>query len=421
MAKKLLLPEHVKDVAVRRYNGAHRDWLVGSGDWPIAFSLGAPTEAEVMADLPAVQGWSEAWRHWFGLGVVEFEPRKWVRLGSQELPARLVLSSPGEVAALCGQDKRWARAVARREELLGVWPGLETDLRLGRYFDVLADYADADFERLVAVVRWLEANEESNLYIRQLPVTGVDTKWLEKRQSLVAELLCLVTGSDKAGDFFQVTGLKRLPHRLRVLVLCPELRRSVGGLRDFEAPIEDIAQLDLAPERVLVIENHACATALADMQGCVAFAGLGKAVGVLGRVSWAQGVAALYWGDIDTHGLVILNAARAALPGLQSVLMDAVTLLQFKELAVYEAVQASESGLHHLTAEEADLLEGLRSGRWGLKPRVEQERLPWAVVEAAFEAAGLFGSKASCSAPCEDVANESAFRNLQPSADQYGG
>lgn len=188
---------------------------------------------------------------------------------------------------------------------------------------------------------------------------------------------------------FNGTGLKRLPHRVRVMVLCPELRRSVGGLRDFEAPIEEVVWLGLKPKRVLVVENHACGTALRDMPGCVAFAGLGKAVGVLGRVPWAKGVPALYWGDIDTHGLVILNSARAALPGLQSVLMDVATMLEFKELAVHEAVQAVESGLEHLAAEEAELFEGLKSGRWGLKPRVEQERLPWTAVEAAILAAWL--------------------------------
>lgn len=389
MAKKLLLPEHVKDAVVRRYNGAHRDWLVGSGDWPIAFSLGAPTEAEVMADLPSVQIWAQAWQQWSGPGTVEFEPRKWARLGSQDLPTRLVLGSPGEVASLCGQDRRWARAVARLEALLAVWAGLATNLKLGRYFDVLADYADADFERLVAVVRWLEANPVSSLYIRQLPVVGVDTKWLEKRQGLVGDLFGLVTGSEKAGDFFEVTGLKRLPHRVRVMVLCPELRQSIGGLRDFETPIEEVVRLGLTPKRVLVVENHACATALGDMPGCVAFAGLGKAVGVLGGVPWAKGIPAVYWGDIDTHGLVILNSARAALPGLQSILMDTATLLEFKELAVHEAVQAVESGLEHLTAGEAALLEGLKSGRWGLKPRVEQERLPWTAVQAAILAAWI--------------------------------
>lgn len=392
MAKKLLLPENVKDAAVRRYSGAHRDWLVGGGEWPLVFSLGAPTEAEVMADLAAVQSWSQAWRQWCGPGSVELEPRRWVRVGNQDLPTRLSLASPGEVAALCGQDRRWAKAVVRRESLVATWPRLAGNARLGRHFDVLTDYSDNDFERLVAVVRWLEANPASNLYVRQLPVVGVDTKWLEKRQGLVAELLCLVTGLEQAGEFFEVTGLRRLPHRVRVLVLCPELRRSVGGLRDFEAPIEDVVQLALTPKRILLVENHACATALGDMPGCVVFAGLGKAVGVLGRVGWAQGAPALYWGDIDTHGLVILNTARAALPGLRSVLMDVATLVEFKELGVHEDVQAVESGLEYLTAEEAELLEGLRSGRWGLKLRIEQERLPWVVVEAALVAAGLPGN-----------------------------
>ena len=96
--------------------------------------------------------------------------------------------------------------------------------------------------------------------------------------------------------------------------------------------------------------------------------------------------------------------------------MDVATLLEFKELAVHEAVQAVESGLEHLTAEETELLEGLKSGRWGLKLRVEQERLPWAVVGAALLAAGLLGGTASSDAPCGGVTNESAPTDLQPSA-----
>lgn len=386
MSKKLLLPSHIKDAVVRRFNSAHRDWLMRAGEWPCTFSLGAPTEAEVVRDLGAVQAWAQEWIRWEGPGVVEFEPRKWARLGSQNLPMRLVLQDAAQVAALCGQDKRWVRAVDRRDALVGLWPGLGASPRLGRYFDVLADYADADFERLVAMLRWLTANPGSGLLVRQLPVEGVDTKWLEKRQQLVTELLCLVTGSERHGDFFEVTGLRRTAHRVRVMVLCPELRRQIGGLRDLEAPIGDVVTLGLRPSRVLVVENLASVTALPDIEGCVAFGGLGKAVGVLSRVDWAQGVPALYWGDIDTHGLVILNAARAALPGIESMLMDDATLLEFKHLVVHEAAPAVETQLEHLTAAERELLDGLRSGRWGLQPRLEQERLPWLAVEAALTA-----------------------------------
>jgi len=38
--------------------------------------------------------------------------------------------------------------------------------------------------------------------------------------------------------------------------------------------------------------------------------------------TWVQNTDAVYWGDVDTHGYVILDRARRILPGLKSVLMD---------------------------------------------------------------------------------------------------
>jgi hypothetical protein len=49
---------------------------------------------------------------------------------------------------------------------------------------------DADnFQRLVATVSWLDAHPTSGLMLRQLPIEGVDTKWLGKNKSLVLALL----------------------------------------------------------------------------------------------------------------------------------------------------------------------------------------------------------------------------------------
>jgi hypothetical protein len=46
-----------------------------------------------------------------------------------------------------------------------------------------------DFQRLVATVSWLDAHPTSGLMLRQLPIEGVDTKWLGKNKSLVLALL----------------------------------------------------------------------------------------------------------------------------------------------------------------------------------------------------------------------------------------
>lgn len=380
MAQKLQFPEQVKDWLVRRYNNQHRAWLEGDGEWPLTVPLGIPTESDAAANLSGVRGWVDAWSSWSGVGRLLTQERKWTRLGSQTLPATLALADPSEVAVWCGQGGRWSRARSRLELLRRRWPQLQNRIGLGKYFDVLADYSNADFERLMAVLSWALENPDSGLYVRQLPVFGVDTKWFEKRTSLVAELLGLLRGDKNIGDIYMAMGLRRPPHRVRMRVLCPTLRATVGGLRDIEAPLDELATLALRPNGLVVVENRETGIALPDMPGVVSFMGLGKAVSALGMLPWAKGVPSVYWGDIDTHGLAILSLARTTLPGLKSTLMDIETLIQFMDLAGQEPAQSSDAGVDELTGPERVLFDGLRAGTWGTKPRLEQERIPWEVA-----------------------------------------
>lgn len=385
---KLQRPEHVRDWLIRRYNNQHRAWLDGGGEWPLAVSLGTPTEAHVTSELEGVRAWVDAWRTWSGAGTLAQQERKWSRIGTQTVPATLSLATPAEVAAWCGQERRWVQACARHAALRERWPQLQQLAGgLGKFFDVLADYSEADFDRLLAVLSWTLAHPSSGMYVRQLPIVGVDTKWLEKRTGLVTDLLGLLRGDVEQGDFYEVLGLARQPHRVRLRLLCPQLRSQVGGLRDIEAPLEELAALTIRPLRVIVLENRESGVALPDMPGTVAFVGLGHAVTALGALPWLTGAHAVYWGDIDTHGLAILSAARAALPGLRSVLMDVSTLLEFKELAVQEPSQATDVRVAELTTKERELFDGLRANIWGNKLRLEQERLPWDMALKSLAAA----------------------------------
>jgi hypothetical protein len=160
-------------------------------------------------------------------------------------------------------------------------------------------------------------------------------------------------------------------------VLCPTLRAQIGGLRDIEAPVAELAALRLAPQVLLMVENQETGVALPDMQGVIAFMGLGAAIATLGAIPWLQACPAIYWGDIDTHGLAILARARQVLPLTRSVMMDVATLERYAALTGQEPTQSPDAELAELTQEERDVFDGLRSGRWGVKVRLEQERIPW--------------------------------------------
>lgn len=125
------------------------------------------------------------------------------------------------------------------------------------------------------------------------------------------------------------------------------------------------------------MENLDTGMALPDIAGTVGIMKLGNAVSALGTVPWLQGINAVYWGDIDTHGFAILDRARKALPQLRSVLMDEATTLRYQNLWGTEPAQTTNFVLEHLNEHELAVYGALKANTWGQKVRLEQERLPW--------------------------------------------
>lgn len=381
------LPDEVRQWLARRYASLHRQWLLEALDtppgqpWQLAITLGIPTEAAALPQPQAVRAWADAWRHWRGPGQLAWVERRWKILGAQQLPATLLLDDLDAAAGWIGERERWQRALARSRHLLRRWPALRTTL--ARLFDTLADYADADFQRLQDVLDWLHSHDATGLYPRQLPLAGMDSKWFEARSGVLALLLGALRGEAETetvaagNDIHALTGLRRPPATVRLRILDPALRATVGGLGDLAAPLGMVAALPWQPAVVLIVENLQTGLALQDLPGAVAVMGLGYAVGHLAGVPWLAQARCLYWGDIDTHGYAILQRARQAIPHLESVLMDTGTLLRFAPLWAQEATPAAAGALSALTADEQAVYDGLRSHRWGQAVRLEQERIAW--------------------------------------------
>jgi hypothetical protein len=418
MPTKLLFPDDVREALAKKFAKSHPFWLTKQGVWPLTMGLGELTERDVSGDPAAIRKWVQAWTEWNAGGCsLEWVEKKWTRLGLQRLPATLIAKDAGTVADAVGHGPRWRRAASRYEALVSRWPHLRATRAVERNFAVLADYSDDDFARLESLLEWLEEHPASGMYLRQLPILGLDTKWVEKRQGVVSELWNAVRRYEGPSlNFHETCGLARAPHRLRLRILCPALRASVGGLRDLEAPLDQVAALPLSPSTVLIVENLETGLALPDLPGTVALMKLGLAVSAVQELTWARQVQVIYWGDIDTHGFVILNRARESLSHLQSILMDGSTLQQFRRLAVQEPVQHAPVKLAALTENEVRTYDCLHADTWGVRVRLEQERIPWAVALAAIQAAiaagrpaaGVNGALASDSLPPEATPAPSA-------------
>lgn len=381
------LPEDVRQTLVRRFQSKHREWLIGDAgesQWPLEVTLGVPTEQAALRQVDGVRAWVSAWQGWQGIGTLSWCERRWKALGVQRLPEKLALRGPEDVAMWIGESARWERAQSRYQALIARWPVLAQ--QLPRYFDVLADYSDTDYQRLADMLDWIASHPNSNLYSRQLPVSGLDSKWLDGRKGLLTDLVAAIQEDSSSDlDFYQRCGLKAPPLLVRMRVLDQALRAHIGGVGDITAPVDDLAGVSWPVSHVFIVENLQTGLAMSDMPGAVVFMRLGYNVDVLARLPWLASAKCIYWGDLDTHGFAILHRARSYIPELQSVLMDEETLLLHKALWVDEAAQHSAAELTLLTKDEQKLYRDLKQQRWGQNVRLEQERTDWAAAWKALQ------------------------------------
>lgn len=385
MAASMVSVTEARARAARAVERSLRDWAAGIGvDAGMELPLHPPTEKAALADLPRAMAWASEWRAVDERGsrggdVVEvvWGERRWPSVGAQRVPERCMLRDSDAIAAFAGTAHRrtWQRLRARADELrarLGSPDALGRAIR--PHSRAIEAYRDDEFATLLDVVEWLVEHPASGRRIRQLPIRGIDTKWLEVHRSVVESLVAAVTGDDSLG-------LLESQSLARVRFLDPALRP--GGLLDVAAPVDQLAAMRVTPPTVFVFENLETMLSMPELPGAVVVHGSGYAVTRLGAIPWIRDGRIVYWGDLDSDGFRILDLLRATCDDVTSVLMDEATLLEFADLWVPETRQVpGEFGL--LSTEERRALARIRA-EGGV--RLEQERIPWARAFAALQGA----------------------------------
>jgi hypothetical protein len=364
--------------------------ITGEPLFPLKLSMRRPDAKAMGQCFEAVRGWirelEENSRSSKGFGYeIEWTDVNHRQLGRNRMPNRISVPTESDALRLIGKEREGRRFRELAEVTTGKFPALAQ--WVSRRPFVLLQHAQ-DWLRILNVLAWFHDYPRSNLYLRQVDIPGVDTKFVEVRQGLFSELLDIVlerhddprTGT--AGQTFeQKYGLRTKPPLIRFRVL--DNRIAVNGLSDLTIPANDFAALNTAARHIFITENEVNGLAFPGFPEAIVVFGLGSGAGLLHSASWMSGRRIYYWGDIDTHGFAILDRLRARFPNVRSFLMNRETLLAHRWLWARE--QAPYRGaLSHLDQHEQALFDDLVHDRLGENVRLEQERISYALLETTL-------------------------------------
>lgn len=358
--------------------------------FPITIRFRTPSGKEILDNFDPVRTWIQTLRNNSkevkGTGYeIVWQTIRHRNLGDQRLPQRILFSTPSDWLAFIHKKTDYRAFETMVAETRRTLPELLPYLAQ-KPMKALG-YA-AHWPTVLTVSVWFKDHPLPGKYIRQLDITGVDTKFIETHKALLMDLLPLVT--DPAGVDGSIIGLAKHgferkfglyydPPLVRLRLLDPDLVHF--GLSDLTLPLAELAQFDPGVKTVFITENKINGLAFPWVRQAVVIFGLGYGVEMLQDVCWLGEKDIFYWGDIDTHGFAILSQIRGIFPQVRAFLMDRQTLKAHEVLWGAETPDKGFFGtLAHLTQAEEELFDDLKQNRLGAHLRLEQERIRFSVL-----------------------------------------
>lgn len=247
--------------------------------------------------------------------------------------------------------------------------------------------------QLLAVASFLQAHPKPHCYLRELPILGIDSKFIEQHKSILRELLDALLVPEfiqtdiqslQNHGFERRYGFKYPEPLIRFRILDSAL--FIHQLTDLSLPLSEFQNLELPCDSIIMTENKTNGLSFPLMDSAIVIFGLGYGIQSLAGIPWLKTKEIYYWGDIDTHGFAMLSQLRAYYPQVKNLFMDERTLKKFHTLAVEEPDdKRCLASLEHLTEAEQTLYKALCNNVHGKNTRIEQERLDFNYVQQRLQ------------------------------------
>ena len=348
--------------------------------FPLLFKLKTLKQNDIMKNYQIVLDEVEYFKK-SNLNIV-YDEFHFKTIGSQKLPVEVVFETRNEFLSFIAKKSEFYQFMENYEKIVARYEVLKTLLR--QKPKIIAQNFQ-NWERLLDVCDFFAVHSKPNVYVRELAIKNVDTKFIERNRATLDLLLSNILKCDEFDNsiinlgnygFERKYGLKYPLPQVRFRILDDALK--IRGLSDVTLNVDEFANLSIACENVYIVENQITTLSFPNMKNSIVIFGSGYGVGTLKNVQWLHEKNIYYWGDIDKDGFAILSQARGYFKNIKSIFMNEDVIDLFKEFGVQDDKNENVfKELKNLTADEQKVYDNLQNNFYANNFRLEQERLPF--------------------------------------------
>ena len=363
-----------------------RSFIADESLFPRSFKLKTPSQKSVRENMTTLFDEIKSLEN-LQLDL-EYREFTFKSLGVQNLPVCVVIESEAIFLKFLGKTEEFRAYKREYEKAVTYFPTLKM-LFLERA-NLLLENKNI-LEELLQICHFFMKNPRPDIYIRELSIQEVDTKFIQNYKGVVDAFLATVLDERNYeyervklshSGFEKKYGLKYELPLVRFRILDEAL--FLSGLSDISLTSEAFERLNFQCKNVFIVENKITMLSFIERKESIVVFGNGYGVGMLQNANWLKDKNIYYWGDIDMDGFAILSQVRGYFPQVKSLFMDEETITKFKDLAVISK-DSKMKILKNLNKTESLLYERLKSNFYKDNFRLEQERIPFEYIREKYD------------------------------------
>lgn len=308
--------------------------------------------------------------------ILEYQDINFKSLGVQHIPIKICFNNLDDFFKIVNKEDEYKEFLFLYNKIIHRFSSLK-DLFIKKPFLIL-DYKNI-WEEILTVIEFLLKNQNLNIYIREISIKDIDTKFIEKYKKIIDILysnikneLPLTSLSNFA--FEKRYNLKYIEPQIRFRILDENL--YIQNLSDITLTLSEFKNLNLKCEKIYIVENKITTLSFPNIKKSIVIFGQGYGVSVLKDIDWFLDKEIFYWGDIDLDGFAILSQARGYYNNINSICMNLETVEKFLSYKIESNSRTQEKELINLNSIEILVYERLVNNYYGNNFRLEQEKIP---------------------------------------------